>query len=40
MLQAEVIQIEREEREENVRRIQRAREYQQQLILEKIQLDA
>ena len=40
MLQFEVIQIEREEREENVKRIQRAREYQQSLILEKIELDA
>lgn len=40
MLQAEVIQIEREEREENVKRIQRAREYQQSLILQKIELDA
>ena len=40
MLQAEVIQIEREEREENVKRIQKAREYQQSLILQKIELDA
>jgi hypothetical protein len=35
-----VLQIEREEREENVRRIARAREYERNIILEKITLDA
>lgn len=40
MLQTEMSQIEREEREENVKRIARAREYQQKLIMDKILLDA
>jgi hypothetical protein len=39
VLQVELLQIQREEREDNVRRIARAQEYQQKLILDKIQLD-